>query len=290
MAKTSSVGIIANPHKERAEEGILQLMEAFKSVGVRVILESATAALIGKGKEGHPIREIAPKVEIMLVLGGDGTMLDTAHRLAGLDTPLLGVNIGTLGFLTCTTCDRASELAQAINDRQYQVSARARISIEMLSADGKREKFLALNEVTVSRGTISRLVHLEARINGEFLNNYSADGLIVATPTGSTAYSLAAGGPIISPGSNVFVMTPICAHALSNRSIVFSDQEVIEILPRRHRDEIVVTVDGHTARELAPDARLKIERSEHDVALVTFPGHSFYETLQKKLRWSGSSI
>jgi len=213
-------------------------------------------------------------------------MLDAANRLGSTDTLIAGINIGTLGFLTSCTDEELDLFVNTIVDKNYRVIPRMQLEATVTHKNGSTETHHALNEVVLNRGITGRLVELEALIDGDLLNHYRADGLIVATPTGSTAYSLAAGGPLISPKSKVFVITPICPHSLSNRSLVLSDQSEVEI-SSIDDDETptIFTVDGRVIIEVGFGGSIKIKRSEHTINLIRFEDRSFFETLRKKLSW-----
>ncbi len=278
------IGIVAHPRKAKAPQALRRVRDVLEGRGFGTTLESVTAGLLGESG----VDQFGPEVDLLISLGGDGTLLDTVHRMGGCRAPVAGVNIGTLGFLTTCTDEEIEVLAGVIERGEQVIVERAVLKVKMVEeGEGERE-FLALNEVVLMRGETGRLVSLEARVDGELLNNYRADGLIVATPTGSTAYSLAAGGPLIGPRSGVFVITPICPHSLSNRSLVLGDSAVIEIVGScGNSDAIFFSVDGRAVLRLAEQSVVRIEKGPLPLRLVRLPGHSFYETLRNKLGWSG---
>ena len=220
------VAVIANPQNEQAPPALRRICEALAARGIETVLEKESAALLGQ--EGF-VRSWEG-AELVISLGGDGTLLDTVHKMGNCDVPVAGVNIGTLGFLTACTAADINEFAAAIAEREHVVVNRAALRVSMTDVSGQDHVFMALNEVVLMRGGTGRLISLEARVNGELLNRYRADGLIVATPTGSTAYSLAAGGPLIDEQAGVLVITPICPHSLSDRSLVLGDDSLICLL------------------------------------------------------------
>lgn len=247
-----------------------------------VVLEAETAALVGKAGAA----DFCEGVEMVISLGGDGTLLETLHRMGDHTIPVAGVNIGTLGFLTTCTDEEIDQFADVLDRGAQCVVDRVVLSVRVRDEDGVERDFLALNEVVLMRGETGRLIDLDARVDGELLNHYRADGLIVATPTGSTAYSLAAGGPLISPGAGVFVLTPICPHSMSNRSLVVADDACIEIFPSGDRDErILFAVDGREVLPLAEGGAVTVTKASQPLRLVRMPDHSFYETLRRKLHW-----
>ncbi len=290
MAKTR-VGIIANLIKPGVALVLQGLMAAFEDAGVPVTLDHSAAEPLGRPEEGKDLKDVAEQVDVLVVLGGDGTILNVCGRLGACMKPLAAVNIGTLGFLTCVTAEDSARLVELLASGDYPVSHRSIIRARVLESDGEEKlDHIGLNEITISRGTISRLVHLETWINGEPLNIYSGDGLIISTPTGSTAYSLSAGGPIVEPNSDVFVLTPICPHSLSNRAIIVKDDNLIEIHAPEQRDQVFMTVDGGFVTEIRPEQRIEVSRADFDLPLVTMPDASFYGIVRQKLGWSGSTV
>lgn len=278
------VAIVAHPRKAEAPSALRKVRDTFEGHGMETVLEADSAALIGE--EG--VVRFWEGADLVISLGGDGTLLDTVHSMGGCAVPVAGVNIGTLGFLTACTDEEVSAFAAVVRRGEHLVFERVVLKVCMTEEDGSEREFLALNEVVLMRGETGRLISLEAHVDGELLNKYRADGLIVATPTGSTAYSLAAGGPLISPRAGVFVITPICPHSLSNRSLVLGDDSVIEVAAASsNADSILFTVDGRRVLRLAEGSVVRVEKSACPLQLVRMPGHSFYETLRNKLGWSG---
>lgn len=283
------IGIVANPTKSEAAHHVRILKDVFSSHGASVHLEEAAAGLL-EMPDGLPLTELAARVDVIVVLGGDGTILRTARLLGSGVKPLAAVNTGHLGFLTTATEKEIPRFASAIMSGDYRLSQRGLVEAAFTTTDGTRHVECGMNEVTVTRGTFSRLIHLEVRVKGEFLNRYSGDGLIVCTPTGSTAYSLSAGGPIINPEAGVFCLTPICPHALSNRSFVLNDNISLEILPVEPVDEVLLNVDGGNAWSLARHEPVIVRKANWTVPLIAFREDSFYEVLRDKLKWSGSTL
>lgn len=260
------------------------MCQVLRGKGFELRLDPETAALVGE--EG--VERFWEGADMVISLGGDGTLLNTLHRMGGCAAPVAGVNIGTLGFLTACQDEEIEEFAAVLERGEHQIVRRALLRVEMEEEGGGKREFMALNEVVLMRGETGRLVSLEARVNGELLNRYRADGLIVATPTGSTAYSLAAGGPLISPQAGVLMLTPICPHSLSNRSLVVQDDAVLEIVPKDSNGEpILFTVDGRKVLRLARGCVVRVQKAENPLCLVRMPGHSFYDTLRRKLHWHG---
>ncbi|MFK5923618.1 MAG: NAD(+)/NADH kinase [Verrucomicrobiota bacterium] len=292
MAETR-IGLIANPHKDGAADLLRKLVKAFALHDIDTHLDEVSAKLID-APGGLALQALSEVSDILVVLGGDGSLLWVLGQLKERVKPLAGINIGTLGFLSCATGDEYQRLVDAIAQNAYETSQRAivRASLLIHEKNGTIEggSYYGLNEVTISRAASSRTIQIEARVDGRFVNHYSGDGVIIATPTGSTAYSLSAGGPIIDPAARVFSMTPICPHALANRAIVMSDSSVIELLMPEPRDPLLLSIDGRTVAELNTAADVMIERADFNLPLLALPDASFYDVLHQKLGWFGSTV
>jgi NAD+ kinase len=280
------IGILANPRKEPAVRVLNALREALAAHGCSSVLDDETADLAGESG-GIPASRFSEEVDIAAVLGGDGTMLNAVARLGDFQKPVAGINIGTLGFLTSCTDEELEEFAASVAQGTYTTSVRTMLEATVHRGDNAPEVFTALNEITLARADTGRLVSLKAMVNGDLLNNYKADGLIVATPTGSTAYSLSAGGPLISPQAAVFVVTPICPHSLSQRSLVLSDESLIELSPEKPEGPMLFTVDGRDNTHIYPGDFVEVRKSARCFHLLRPDGGSFYEALRQKLRWQG---
>lgn len=264
---------------------LLALRTALEKRGCECFLDLETAAMVGE-EGGIPAADFAGLVDLAAVLGGDGTMMHAVSRFGKFEKPVAGINIGNLGFLTSCTDKDIDVFADAVTQGRYSICPRVLLEATVIRPDGSTLVYHALNEVTMARGETGRLVTLKAMVNGEWLNRYRADGLIVATPTGSTAYSLSAGGPLIGPESSVMVITPICPHSLSQRSLVLSDDSVIEISPERVDDgPMLFTVDGRDTTRIDPGDRVIVKKSDRTFNLLRLEGTSFYEALRQKLGW-----
>lgn len=281
------VGILANPHKPTSLSTLHALRMALEARGCTSVMDEETAALAGRG-DGIPASEFSDHVDIAAVLGGDGTMLNAVSRLGNFAKPVAGINIGTLGFLTSCKDDELDAFAAAVATGRYSTSVRTLLEATVERPGEGPETFVALNEVTLARGDTGRLISISAKVNGELLNHYKADGLIVATPTGSTAYSLSAGGPLIAPGAGVFVITPICPHSLSQRSLILSDGCEIELSSEdREGAPMLFTVDGRDNTRIGPGDKIRVKKAERSFQLLRLEGYSFYGALRQKLRWQG---
>lgn len=281
------VGIIANTRKADAHRALAALRGALHARSIVTVLDEETAAWAGEDR-GIDADTFSQRVDIVAVLGGDGTMLHAVSKLGEFEKPVAGINIGTLGFLTSCTDDEVDVFADALAAETYKTSERTLLEATVHCAGQESQTFHALNEITLARGQTGRLVSLKATVDGELLNHYRADGLIVSTPTGSTAYSLSAGGPLISPQSGVFLITPVCPHSLSQRSLVVADVSVIELAPEKVSDgPMLFTVDGRDILSVDPDCRIEVRKAAHRFQLLRLPGRSFYEALRQKLHWHG---
>jgi len=284
------VGILARIDKPQAAELVRAVRDALASRDVEVLLETRTAALVGGGATGEPEQKLADSCDLLVALGGDGTILRALHRMGGKIPPIFGINLGSLGFLTGVSSEDWSDAVGSIVGGNYQLSARSLLRVD-LQRDGRvAECFLGLNDAVVSRGHHSQLIKIEVRVDGDELCVYNADGLIVATPTGSTAYSMSAGGPLLLPDSASFVLTPICPHVLTNRSAVVPDRARLELRVVGEAPGVTVNVDGQEIRGLGPHDVLKISRAAEKLQLATLPGRTFSEVLREKLKWSGSNV
>lgn len=283
------IGLIAHSEKSDARGAVRAMVAALKEAGIEYALEKHTAALIGR-KSSRDERALARESELLVVLGGDGTILRVVHKLAADIRPIFGVNIGSLGFLTCVGPAEIPRAVESLLNKDYILSPRNLLRAELTHATGRTSRLHGLNDVVISRGERSQLVKIEVRIDGAELTHYNADGLIIATPTGSTAYSISAGGPVLMPDSGAFVVTPICPHVLTNRSTVVSDRSVIEAQLLRPEKQVFVTVDGQSTLAMRVGDILRIVKSDRSLPLVTLPERSFPEVLRQKLKWSGSNV
>jgi NAD+ kinase len=283
-----TVGIFANPHKPGSAPTVASLCAALAQRGIPTVLEEETARLIG-GAPGIAAEAFRDHVDMAAVVGGDGTMLLAVSRFGAFDKPVAGINVGTLGFLTSCTDGELDEFADAIRSGTFSTSERTLLEARVHRHDGGPSTFTALNEITLARGETGRLVSLTVRVDDEHLNDYRADGLIVATPTGSTAYSLSAGGPLISPGARVFLITPICPHSLSQRSLVLPDDCVVTLRANDGHDgaPLLFTVDGRDTVRIRPGDSVEVSRSSRSFRLLRLDGRSFYAALRQKLGWQG---
>lgn len=288
-----NVGIIANPNKEGVWNALQELLVLLEKAEFMVFLEDDTASDVGYelpfDSEYVKITsalEMSSGCDVVLVMGGDGTMLDAAHRLGPTTVAVAGINLGHLGFMTSCSGAEMELLVDALKEKTYHVVRRILLKASVIHLDGKVRSYFAVNDITLTRGQTGRLVALDAFIDGDLLNHYHADGLIVSTPTGSTAYSLAAGGPIISPLAKNFVITPICPHSLSNRSLVVTDDSMIELVSVDDAQSTTLfTCDGQSIVDVEHGGRVRVEKADHELNIIRLEGRSFFSTLRRKLHW-----
>ena len=283
------IGLVAHSEKVDARAALREMIAALKRRDIAFELEAQTATLAGR-KSDLDEHSLARKAKLLVVMGGDGTILRVVHKLGASIKPILGVNIGSLGFLTCAGLDEIPRVVETISREDFILSRRNLLVAEITASSGRKERLHGLNDVVISRGERSRLVKIQVKIDGKDLTQYNADGLIIATPTGSTAYSLAAGGPILTPDSGAFVITPICPHVLTNRSMVVSDRSIIEASLSAPEPEVFLSVDGRLSRAMRVADVLRIAKSNRKLPLVMLPERSFPDVLCQKLKWSGSNV
>lgn len=274
-------------HKAPEIAGALLSLAAFLSGrGLNIVVDSLTAEQIESSDyPAMSLGEMAHAVDLAIVIGGDGTMLNIARTLSPHQIPLIGVNQGRLGFLTDLTLENMQDSMAAMLDGEFITEQRLLLSARVLRGDVEVFSGLAFNEVAVHRNHASSMVEFEVRVDGEYLYNQRADGLIVATPTGSTAYAMSAGGPILHPSLDVIELVPVCPHTLSNRPIVVKGSSVLEILMHRTGD-IRVRFDSHTNYDLELHDKIIVTRHPELACLLHPVGHSYYHTLREKLLWN----
>jgi NAD+ kinase len=228
---------------------------------------------------------LAAQVDLLIVLGGDGTLLSAARALGNHKVPILAVNLGGLGFLTSVTLDELYPLLEQVVAGKHRTSERMMLDAEILRADQPAERQCALNDAVANKAALARMLDFDVHVDGNHVGRYRADGLVVATPTGSTAYSLAAGGPIIDPDLDAFVITPICPHMLTNRPLVVPDTARIDLDFTAADEPVYITLDGQIGFQLKPQDRVRITKSKSRVALVRPPSKTYFEVLRSKLKW-----
>ncbi len=264
-----------------------RLGQYLRSRGLEVVLDCLTASNMAENEyPAIAMEEIGLRANLAIVLGGDGTMLNIARKLAPFGVPLVGINQGRLGFLTDLSIDTMKETLGSMLEGQYIAERRMLLCAEVLRDNNVMFDALALNDVAVSRGIGGNMIEFEVRINGEYVYSLRSDGLIVATPTGSTAYALSSGGPILHPGLDLIALVPVSPHTLSNRPIIVGPDAVVEVL-MHHTAVALVHSDSHSHFDLREHDRVVVRRSPHTVTLLHPSNHSYYRMLREKLGWSG---
>jgi NAD+ kinase len=284
-----TIGLIAHTGKPGVANLVNAIAREFGRFSISVLLEKETAAIAGK-KSGHSMPELGAAADLLVVAGGDGTILRVVGQLGEVIKPIFGINVGSLGFLTCASSSTYSEAVECMAKDRINFSQRALLEARVKLGEKQTAKMIALNDAVLSRGELSRLVLLRTRVNGETLTEFNADGLIVATPTGSTAYSLSAGGPILDPESGVFVITPICPHVLTNRSIIVANGSTIEIEASDPDYPVFLTLDGRKPIHVERGAIVTIRKAKKTLPLASLPDASFFSVVRQKLKWSGSNL
>jgi NAD+ kinase len=274
--KIKRIGLIGNSEKVSCAEIIRKAARLIQRAGRKAFVGGDAASL-------------AREVDLLLVFGGDGTMLHVARQIAGSATPVLGVNIGGLGFLTGVPSNELSRALKCVWNGEFKYESRALIEANG-TVQGQKIHETALNDIVISRGAVSRLIALDVSVDGEAITRYRCDGLIVSSPTGSTAYSLAAGGAIVLPTAEVFALTPICPHALSNRSIILPLASTICVKAINPLPATILSMDGQFVAELDTGDEVTIRRSRRAIRLMYLADNSFLEAMRRKLHWRGTYL
>jgi NAD+ kinase len=279
------LGIVAKTDREEARTVVPQLLRWCAARGIQPVLEKETAALCPEAMvptTGRP--ELPAQSDLLLVLGGDGTLLSMARMVGDLGVPILGVNLGGLGFLTALTVDELFPALEAYLRGELVIEDRMLLEARVFRRGERLGEYAALNDVVITKSAMSRIIRLEVAVDGDFATGYRADGLIVSTPTGSTAYCLSAGGPIVFPTMDAMVLTPICSHTLTNRPIVLPATQRITITLLTDQD-VMLTLDGQVGFALKADDTVEVRRAAARTRLLRFPQKHFFSVLRTKLKW-----
>lgn len=281
------VGIIANIAKEKSSEYTASLREWMIGRGLEVYLEEGIAAKIG-GLPGVERRKLWSIVDLIVVFGGDGTILRTARLVRDRDVPIVGINLGVFGYLTEVNLDEMYSAMEVILAGEFQVEKRMMLDVEISRGEETFLEGSVLNDVVINRGNLSRIVELETTVDDRYMTTFKADGLIISTPTGSTAYSLSAGGPIVFPELYSIIINPICPHTLTNRPIILPESAEIKVTLRTMEKGANVTLDGQVSFTVKSGDTVTIRKSRHVTTLVSSPHRGYLEILRTKLGWGGS--
>ena len=283
-----SLGIYAHWRKPGAAASLKALLNELATHSISFLVEASAAKLAGM--QGYSLDELYERVDVFVALGGDGTLLRLIRDLRGKMKPVMGINFGSLGFLTCFGGPEFAVAAKALAMGDYRVDNRTLLEATIERKGEIIYSQIGLNDVVVTRAERSRLVRVDLYIDEAHLTEYNADGLIIATSTGSTAYSLSAGGPIVVPNTGVFVVTPICAHVLTNRSVVVPNKSTIRLLPNGGKQQLFLSVDGQDSIQLRTTDAVTVRRASATLPLLLPKNLTFADILGEKLRWSGSAI
>jgi NAD+ kinase len=291
QTRVTRVGIVAKSHLRAATPHLMQIADWLRERGVTPVFETATAALLATAPAEPACDKLSlvRRVELVVVLGGDGTLLSTANCIgaAGVDIPILGVNFGGLGFLTEVTLPELYPSLEAALDGRARVEPRMMLRATTVRGEATLPEHLALNDVVITKAARARMTELAVYVGDDFVTRVKADGLIVATPTGSTAYNLSAGGPIVQPAIDALVLTPIAPHMLTNRPIVIPATSLVRVQPKMNaRDEVYVTFDGQDGYQLDAGDEVRIQCAERRVRLLRPSTRSYFDVLRQKLKWN----
>ncbi|AEE91535.1 putative inorganic polyphosphate/ATP-NAD kinase [Tepidanaerobacter acetatoxydans Re1] len=278
-----TVGLYPNVYKKNLMKIAGGLINWFENRDYSVMLPQEVADSLYLSHLSADKDELVKKIDVAVTLGGDGTLLSVARQVAPYEIPILGINLGHVGFLTEIEISDLYTDLERFNRKDYSIDIRMMLEAEVVRNGEVLESFLALNDVVVTKGPFARLIRLKTYANEDYVDTYHADGLIIATPTGSTAYSLSAGGPIINPDMDLLLLTPICPHTLRSRSIVVSKDDIIKVKLLAEHPEIMLTVDGQQGYELLPGDQIIVRKSSFSTRLIRIKKRSFYDVLRKKL-------
>lgn len=281
-----SIAIIAKPHDEKIRELLSSVIDFLASNRVEFLLEERAAYVMGVDPVSY--ETIREKAEGALVLGGDGTLISAIRIFDKKEIPILGVNLGRLGFITETRIEEMIDSLKNMINGDYSLEKRLKLCSEIQLNGQNTFKASVINDVVINKGALARIIDIDVFVNDCFVNRYRADGLIISTPTGSTAYNLAAGGPIIYPTLNNIIITPICPHSLSNRPIVLDADVVVKMKVLNYDEKVFVTCDGQIGKRLDKDEEIIIKRSPHSINLVVPKERNYFSVLREKLGWGGN--
>jgi len=287
MPTIRTVGIVAKPNSPAAESIVPALIEWLRGRGMTVRIDEQTALYAGPGgrSSGLPRPEVPEGCDLVIVLGGDGTLLAAARAIGRRETPLFPVNLGSLGFLTAITIDELyPELERALRG-EHRIAKRKLLATEVVRGGQVVAAYEALNDAVLTKASIARMIDLDAHVDEQFVCAYKADGLIISTPTGSTAYSLSAGGPIIFPSVPAICITPICPHMLTNRPVLVPETSVIRVISRAPDESVFLTIDGQVGNPIREGDTLVCRSSDYTLRLVRPPHMMFFDVLRQKLKW-----
>jgi len=279
------IGVIPNWHKNNSSLVVDKITRFFNQRQIKLrVADKKSADFYSEVSLAEQLKTWYENLELIIVVGGDGTILRVARDLACWDVPVLGINLGHKGFLAEIEVEQMERFLQYISNGQYSFQERMMMETCLMRGDQELGKYLALNDIVVSRGPFSRIIKVETHVNEDFMESYSGDGVIVSTPTGSTGYSLSAGGPIVNPTMDLFVITPICPHSLYNRSVIINGADTMKLRVDSRQVQVVLTVDGQVRFALEDEDKIIVKKSEQKIKMVCFHDYSFYRMLHQKLK------
>lgn len=287
-SRIARLGVLAKPQSPLAPQAVARVLKWGKKRGVEILMDRACAKTLKLKSGGLEHSKLFNSIDALVVLGGDGTFLGAAREATERAIPLLGVNLGSLGFMTEVALDGVETALEELSTGNYSIEERMMLDLKIKGRSGTRSD-VALNEVVFSRKAMAKMIELSVSVNGQHITQYKADGLIISTPTGSTAYALSAGGPILYPTLDAILICPICPHTLTNRPVVIPGADVIEIDIMKGQEEVVATLDGQICLDLNPMDHLTLCRSSHTTRIIKVPERTHYDTLRDKLGWGGSA-
>ena len=284
------IGIVAKRNKPEAVAVVRNLVEWLRPKKIQVYIEKEIEELLSPTlSEGNwksvEREEMPPDVEMIIVLGGDGTLLSVARQVWNKNIPILGVNLGGLGFLTEITLDELYSVLERVLRDDFEINEREILKAGVIRRGKRIAEFIVLNDAVINKGALARIIDLETTINGEYLSTFRSDGLIISTPTGSTAYNLSAGGPIVYPSLHTIIITPICPHTLTIRPIIIPDDVKIRALLKSSNEEVTLTLDGQQGFTLKFEDVVEVGKAEGRILLIKSPYRHYFELLREKLKW-----
>ena len=286
--KAKKIGVFCKPKAPSATDILGRLIPWLRKQNYHIFLDTGTAAIINEASS-YEKREISQQADLLIVLGGDGTLLSVARAAHPHNIPILAVNLGSLGFLAEISIDELYPTLENILAGKFEIENRMLLNACIWRNGEKVEDHNVLNDVVINKGAVARVINLQVLVDGQYMTSYRADGLIIATPTGSTAYSLSAGGPIIHPSMHTLVLSPICPFTLTNRSILIPDQSIIQVKLAAEYDDVRVTLDGQEGYDMRAGDILEIKKTKTSLQLIRGPNKNYYQILRDKLHWGSQS-
>ena len=281
-----AIGVVGNANKGHVVDSIAGLSEWARGRGLEVLLEKEAAVKLGA--RGYHGDELGSRADLVVTMGGDGTLLQAARIMRRSSVPILGVNMGTFGYLTVINLNEMFDALESVLAGDYRTESRMMLDVSVRDERGESFECCVLNDVVINRGNYSRLVDLETHVDGQYLTTYRADGLIISTPTGSTAYSLSAGGPIVLPVLNTILLNPICPHTLTNRPVILPDKALLKVMLWTREAGAIMSCDGQVTYNLKPGDVIDVRKSDCVTNLIVSPRRDYLQILRSKLGWGGS--